>query len=74
MNAITPVFGRAAGGISFDAALGRVLSLVTEILGDEEVALMDCTERVIASPFMRAATFPGLISRPWTATLSVATA
>lgn len=58
MNAIAPVFGCAAGGISCDAALGRVLSLVTEILGEEEVTLMDCTERVIASPFTARSDLP----------------
>ncbi len=52
MNAIASAFGCAVGGISFDAALGRVLSLVTETLATEDVTLMDCAERVIAAPFM----------------------
>ncbi len=58
MNAITPAFGCAAGGVSFDVALGRVLSLVTGTLDNEEVTLMDCAGRVIASPFMARSDLP----------------
>ena len=42
MNVIVPTFGCAAVGIPFDVALGRVLGLVAEKPGVEDVPLAAC--------------------------------
>jgi molybdopterin molybdotransferase len=59
MNAITPAFGCLAGGIPFDVALDRVLGLVAETLGVEDVPLAECVGRVIAAPFEARLDLPG---------------
>jgi molybdopterin molybdotransferase len=59
MNAIVPAFGCLAGGIPFDVALDRVLGLVTEKLGVEDVPLAECVGRVIAASFDARLDLPG---------------
>jgi molybdopterin molybdotransferase len=58
MNAIAPAFGCAAGGISFEAALDRVLRLAPSKLASETVTLSDCVGRIIAAPAMAGADLP----------------
>ncbi len=59
MNAIVPAFGCATEGIPFNVALARVLGLVTEKLGTEDVPLAACVGRIIAAPFDARLNLPG---------------
>jgi molybdopterin molybdotransferase len=51
VNAIAPAYGCEGDGIQFDVAVTRVLGLVAERVGVEEVPLTACAGRVIAAPW-----------------------
>jgi molybdopterin molybdotransferase len=51
MNAIVSAFGCATEGVPFNIASARVLGLVAEKLGIEDVPLAACVGRIIAAPF-----------------------
>jgi molybdopterin molybdotransferase len=59
MNAIVPAFGCSDGGIRFDEALQRVLSLAPTTIGVEELQVDECVGRVIAGPFEARLDLPG---------------
>ena len=58
MNAISPAFGCTVGTLSFEDALGRVLSLSFGKLPSETVDLLDSVGRVIAEPFLARSDLP----------------
>lgn len=59
MNAITPAFGCTAGGMPFDAALDRLLLLISAPLASERILLAACAGRVLAEPFRARLNLPG---------------
>jgi hypothetical protein len=71
MNAIVPAFGCATEGVPFNVALARVMGLVTEDLGTNDVPLAACVGRIIAAPLDARLDLPVSISRRWTAMLYV---
>ena len=59
MSAIAPAFGCLTGGIPFDVTLDRVLGLVADKLGVENVPLAECVGRVLTAPFEARLDLPG---------------
>ena len=59
MNAIAPAFGCATGGMPFEDALERVLSLVSAPLAVESIPLTFCAGRVLAESFAARLNLPG---------------
>jgi molybdopterin molybdotransferase len=59
MNAIAPAFGCATGGMPFEDALERVLSLVSAPLAVESIPLTFCAGRVLADSFAARLNLPG---------------
>ncbi|MDJ0390645.1 molybdopterin molybdotransferase MoeA [Roseomonas sp. E05] len=59
MNAISPGFACAAGGMPFEAAQARVLALVPQPLAVETVSLEECVGRATAAPVAARLCLPG---------------